>query len=102
MQLIKQTLIFDIDTECLKIDLKEEQNREQCLLEEKREKSAKIQEIIPKVTLTDEEKYEFAEKYVWQNTRCFQNIGFYIVLHFVGIESKEMNILSVATMHKLC
>lgn len=53
-----------VDTECLKIDLKEEQNHEQSLIEEKRKKSAKIMEIMPKNTLTDEEKYEFGEKYV--------------------------------------
>lgn len=48
----------------MKMDLKEEQNREKGLIEEKRQASTKITEIPPPpVRLNDTEKLELAEKY---------------------------------------
>lgn len=47
----------------MKMDLKEEQNREKCLMKEKRSTSSKITEILPTINRNDTEKLEFAEKY---------------------------------------
>lgn len=87
---IKQTVnVFDTDTECLKIDLKEEQNREQSLMKDKREQSAKIIEIVPKVILTEAEKYEFAEKYVWKMNHLITARLYIIKWHFQASSQRK-------------
>ncbi|XP_055325632.1 sperm-associated antigen 1 [Sitodiplosis mosellana] len=68
---------FDADTECLKIDLAEEQIREKAAIAQKQQqKKSKLIEILPEKTLlekiNDVEKHEFADKHRIKGNEFFK------------------------------
>lgn len=66
--MIVQTRNRILDTECLKIDLHEEQIREKSLAEQKRQQRPILIEVLAEETtlekVSDVEKHEFADRYV--------------------------------------
>ncbi|XP_031619941.1 sperm-associated antigen 1 [Contarinia nasturtii] len=68
---------FDADTECLKIELAEEQMREKMSMDQKRQQQVpKLIEILPETTvheqMSDVEKHEFADKHRIKGNEFFK------------------------------